>query len=404
MAERELGPERVVLTDALDFGSLKREDGVLLVHPERVLDVDELSSFMRAGGRVVLLDDYGTGDDLLVRYGIRRVPLPARPLERLRGNPALAVAQPASAHPLVRDVSRVVTNHATGVDQPSLSPLLVVHGEGESDVLLAMAGSVSLGRLAVVGDASIAINAMLRYPGNRAFSLALVRYATEDDAWGSRGGKLYVLVNDFRTNGSFGGGRAASPAMAVAGDARRKVVALLDTLRREGAPPSALYVVALGLALGVVVWTSAHAGKSHRPRPLRFARPTRLVAQGGVAGHAAVLGAPGTSRVLAVLELKSALEEELATRLGLDRAPPNDELIAKVRAAGLLDAEGMRALSALLARLARIEMQLVRRQSAKPRIGDADVAAVAARVRDLLAMAEAAASKAGRLDDTVPRL
>ncbi|MDP9033551.1 MAG: DUF4350 domain-containing protein [Myxococcota bacterium] len=392
MAVNELGRERVVVTNSLDVGALKREDGVLLVHPQGALDVDELSSFMRAGGRVVLLDDFGTGEDLLSRYAIRRVALPTRPAESLRGNPALAVAVPADAHPLVRDVSRVITNHGTGVLAPSLSPLLVVRGQSEPDVLVGLAGSVAQGRLVVVGDGSIAINSMLRYPGNRAFALALVRYATEDDTWGTRGGRLYVLVNDFRMTGSFGSPSGTSRRAVWVAEARRQATAAmgaLATFRRQGAPPLVLYLLALGVALGLIVWTSAHAGKSHRPRPPRFVLPTPIVAQGGVAGHAAVLGAPGTSRVLAMLEWKSALEEELATRAGLDRAPPHDQLIAKVREAGLLDEAGMRALSKLLTRLSHIEMLLVQRRKVGQGIRNADVAAVAAVARDLLDTAAA---------------
>src|SRR5262249_51836678 len=159
----------------LDLRQLRREDGVVLVHPERVIDADELMAYMRAGGRLVLLDDYGTGDALLARFGIRRVPLPSRPAEMLRGNPALAIAEPASVHPAVRHASRVVVNHGTGLAHPALSPVLVVRGESEPDVLFAVAGAVGQGRLLAVGDASVAINGMMRYPGNRALAVALVR-------------------------------------------------------------------------------------------------------------------------------------------------------------------------------------------------------------------------------------
>src|SRR5579864_4067898 len=75
-AERELGKAHVIVTSALPLPHLRREDGILLIHPERALDADELSAFMRAGGRLILFDDYGTGDDLLERFGVRRVPLP----------------------------------------------------------------------------------------------------------------------------------------------------------------------------------------------------------------------------------------------------------------------------------------------------------------------------------------
>jgi hypothetical protein len=381
IAQADLGPQRVELVSRLDMGRLKREDGVILVHPERALDADELSAFMRAGGRLVLLDDYGTGDGLLARFGIRRVPLPARPAEMLRGNPSLAIAEPASAHPAVRDVSRVVTNHATGLEHPALSPVLVVRGDGEPDVLLAVAGAVGQGRLLAVGDASVAINGMMRYPGNRSLCAALVRYVTEDDAWGRRGGKLYILVNDFETTGSFGGDSRLGGA---AGDVRRALEDALEMLRHDGMPPLAAYLVALTIGLGVVVWTSARAGRTHKAVTPRFLRRVPSVAQGGVAGHAAILASPGTSRVLALLELKSALEEHLATRLGLDRPPPHDELVARVRSAGLLDATRLVALERLFASFARVEATLVTRGRAAQRVRDADVTAVAARVRDLL--------------------
>jgi hypothetical protein len=388
MAQSDLGTARVALGSTLPLGELKREDGVVMVHPERALDVDELAAFMRAGGRLILLDDYGTGDDLLTRFGIRRVPLPVRPAEMLRDNPSLAIAEPASAHPTVRDVLHVVTNHGTGLEHRALSPLLVVRGDGDPDVLLAVAGAVGHGRFIAVGDASIPINGMMRYPGNRALSLALLRYAVDDDVWGKRGGTLYVVANRFRTTGAFGD---PSSETTAAGEARRAVLDGLEALRREGLPPGAAYLAALAVGLGVVVWTSARVGRTHRVVLPRFVRAVPAALQGGVAGHAAVLGASPTSRVLATLELKSALEEQLATRLGLDHAPPRDELVAKVRAAGLLDDRHARALSDVLGELGRVEALYTNpagRNRPFDRIweghGDRNVIAVAAKVRALI--------------------
>ena len=390
IAKSELGTSRVIASSILPLGELKREDGVLIVHPERALDVDELAAFMRAGGRVILLDDYGTGDDLLTRFGIRRVSLPARPAQMLRDNPSLAIAEPASGHPTVHDVVHVVTNHGTGLEHQALSPLLVVRGDGEPDVLLAVAGAVGHGRLIAIGDASIPINAMMRYPGNRALSLALVRYAADDDVWGKRGGTLYVVANRFRTTGAFGD---ASRADSAAGEARRALLEGLEALRREGLPPAVSYFAALSVGLGVVVWTSARVGRRYKAILPRFVRAVPAALQGGVAGHAAVLGAPNTSRVLATLELKSALEEQLATRLGLEHAPPGDELVARVRAAGLLDDRRARSLSDLLGELGRVEAGFAhpagrRRPFERVRVGDgnASVIAVAAQIRELLAV------------------
>ena len=393
MARDELGASHALTPTTLDYHKLDRTDGIVLVHPENALDVDELSAFMRAGGRVILLDDYGTGDALLARFGIRRVPLPQRPLAMLRGNPALAIAEGASAHATVRDVGRVVTNHATGLEHKALSPVLVVRGDGEPDVLVGVAGAVGQGRLMAIGDSSVLMNSMMRYPGNHSLAMSVIRYAIEDDVWGKRGGKLYVLANDFGQTGSYHGGSADQSALD---DARRAFEEAVETLRHGGMPPLAAYLLALAVGLGVIVWTSVRAGRTHRSATPRFMRPVPGVAQGGVAGHAAVLAAPGTRRALALLEMKSALEEDLAMRLGLDRVPSAEELAAKAHAAGLLDAQQTQALVRVLGTLARVEMSLQTQlraggggwpggsgSAAGGRVRDADVFAIAARVREL---------------------
>jgi hypothetical protein len=402
-AERELGKAHVAVTSSLPLQHLRREDGVLVIHPERVLDTDELTAFMRAGGRLILFDDYGTGDELLEHFGVRRVPLPAQPSQMLRGNPSLAIAEPTGAHPTVRDVAHVVTNHGTGLEHHALSPLLVIHGDGEPDVVLAIAGAVGRGRLIAVGDASIPINEMMRYPGNRALARALVRYATDDDVWGKRGGTLYILSNTFDMTGTFGDDSLAGSAT---GAARRMVSDWLDTLRSPGMPPQVAYFTALAMGIAVVAWTIARVGRTHKAVSPRFARPVAVAAQGGIAGHAAVLGAPGTSRVLAMLELKSAVEEQMATRLGLDRAPPRDVLVAKAVAEGLLDDPQAASLSELLGGLEHIEGSFARLGGhPRPvvRIRDAHVVAVAARVRTLLGHVEARSAHERAAHDRVRR-
>jgi hypothetical protein len=389
MARDDLGEARVVVAARLDLHDLKREDGVILLHPERMLDADELAAFMRAGGRVVLLDDYGTGDVLLQHFGIQRVPMPLHPAEMLRNNPELAIAEPASAHPVVRDVSRVVTNHATGLRHPDLSPVLRVRGNDEPDVLVAEAGAVGQGRFLAVGDPSILINTMLRYPGNRAFARALVRYVTDDDTWGKRGGRLFILSGDFEQKGSFGDSGGFGDMLS---DWKRQALDALEGVRKGGMPPAASYIVSVLLGLAIIVWVGSRAGKTHRASPPRFVRAIPTVAQGGVAGHAAVVGAPSTSRVLAMLEIKSALEEDLCTMLGLEEAPGSDALVDKARAAGLLDGADLRALKSLFATFAAVENMLALRHArGVDRIRDRDVVAAASRVHELLEKARARA-------------
>ena len=388
IAEHEVGRGRVVSTATLDVGQLEATDAVFIVHPTRAIDAEELSAFMRAGGRVVVLDDYGSGDGFLRQFGIRRVPLPVHPAEMLRGNPALAIAEPAAEHPVVRSVTRVVTNHATGLEHSGLSPVLVVRGSEEPDVLLALAGSVGHGRLLAVGDASVVINAMLRFPGNRALAAGLVRYATEDAPTARHGGKIYLLTNDFDTTGTFG---HVSPAVSAAAALRRALAGGVEELRQNGAPPPVLYLAAAATGLGVVVWTALRGARMHKPLEPRFVRAVPVAAQGGVAGHAAVLAAPGGSRVLAMLELKSALEEQLAVRLGLDRAPAREQIVAKVRAAGLLAEDDADALASLLAKFARVEQPAAAaRGEARSSLRDREVNAAAGEVSRLLAAVDAA--------------
>jgi len=384
LAAMELGEGRVVPTAQVDYAELKPEDGLLLLHPEKGLDVEELTRFMRAGGRIVLLDDYGRGEALLENFGMRRVPAPRHPAESLRHNPQLALAEPASAHPVVSEVQRVVTNHATGLSHPDLSPVLKIRSSaGEADVVVAVAGAVGQGRLLAVGDPSIVMNAMLRYAGNKAFARGLVRYAVDSDAWGKRGGRLFVAAGAFEQKGAFGGRRDR------AAEWLRDLRELLDQIRKEGLPDLLAYSAAIALGLGLVVWVGSRAGRLHKPSAPRFVRPIPAAAHGGVAGHAAVIGAPQTTRVLAILELKSALEEQLTSILGLPKVPGHQDLLAQIGARGLLDAEGMHALRRVLLRMSNVETMVVFQRSGGmvQSVRDQEVLSIARTVAQLIEMA-----------------
>jgi len=385
LARGELGERRVIATTQLDFHDLKPEDGVILLYPEHTLDVEQLAKFMHAGGRVVLLDDYGRGDSLLRHFNMSRVPTPRQPAEMLRKNPAFALAEPASAHPVVADVQRVVTNHATGLAHPDLSPVLKIRGQNEPDVVVAVAGAVGKGRLLAVGDPSTVMNTMLRYAGNKNFARGLVRYAVDADTWGKRGGRVFIASGGFEQKNAFGDDDEGL------GDWLRDLRDALDILRHDGVPPALAWALAIALGLALVIWIGARAGKLHKAVIPRFVRGTPKVAQGGVAGHAAVIAAPQTSRVLAVLELKSALEEQLTSMLGLNRVPGHQELLAHVAAQGLLDSEGMHTLRRLLLRMSSAETMIVFQRSGGmvQSIRDNEVVSIARSVKDLLDAAEA---------------
>lgn len=379
IARQEVGAGQVVVTSRLDFAQLKKEDGIVVVHPERSLDTESLSRFMRDGGRVVLLDDYGTGDELLRHFGMERTPPPRDPREMLRHNPSLAIAVPATdpPHASVQGVTRVVTNHATGLRHPKLTPVLTVPEQDGDDVLVAVAGAVGQGRLLAVGDSSVVMNSMLRYPGNKGFARGLVRYATEDDAWGARGGRLYVVVGAFDETGAYGDAEEDT-----LGAKWRALGDWIEEVDKQGFSPPILLALAVLVGLGVVLWIGSRAGKMHKPVVPRYVQPIPLAAQGGIAGHAAVIAAPGTSRVLALLELKSALEEELALLAGMETTPGHDVLLRVVAEKQLLSREGLVELRALLLRLANMEtLVLSRRAQMMKGVKDAEVLVVARAIR-----------------------
>src|SRR6187549_4226566 len=68
LAKKRLGRDRLEIAATLDYSKLSPKDGIVILHPDVPLDYTELSAFLRAGGRLALLDDHGTGDKFLARF------------------------------------------------------------------------------------------------------------------------------------------------------------------------------------------------------------------------------------------------------------------------------------------------------------------------------------------------
>jgi hypothetical protein len=382
LARGETAWDRVVAPRRLDFEELSPADALLIIHPETHLGVSEIESFVSAGGRVALLDDYGTGVDLLEHFDIRRVALPSNPARMLRSNPSLALAEVPEgpsrpgALRLLHESDPVVTNHATGLGDTGLSPLLVVRGRGEPDGTLAVVGAFGRGGFLAIGDSSIAMNAMLRYPGNRTLAVALLRYLSGERTGVSRLGRLYVLVNDAALTGELG---ATAP---IPNPARTAMVETLDAFK-QGLPSTATYIAAVGMGLGIILWASSRAGRTYKESVPRFVRPIPLTAQGGFAGKMASL--VSRSPRPALVELRRALEEQIGIRLGLDRPAPHRELVARLRARGMLGESDAQDLDRILAtlRLAGDEPKLAWKRP--KRLRRAEIVALVERTHDLLA-------------------
>ena len=335
IAKGEIGAARVVPDGAARLPRLEARGLAHPLHPERTLDTESLAQFMRAGGRVILLDDYGTGDALLTHFGIERVPAPRTP-RALRNNPALAIAEPASAHPVSHDV---VARRHEPPDRVSTIRTCRRSSKIRGDRRAGRAPRASRarsgkGRLLAVGDPSIVMNSMLRYPGNKAFARGLVQLRRRRRHAGASAERQALHRRPARSSerGSFGDDGAFGD------DSSERLRALEDALARCAARrvPAALAYSSPRSRGSASSCGSARARRG-RIKPARRASraPIPLVAQGGVAGHAAVIAAPHTSRVLAMLELKSALEEGLAPLLGLDEMPEHESCSRNWRRAAM---------------------------------------------------------------------
>jgi hypothetical protein len=365
IARAELGSARVLPVAVLNWDEVQPEDGVLAIHPLQAMDENDTAAFMKAGGRLAILDDYGRGDETLGRFHIDRIPPPSRPVSALRNKPSLAIAEPVvdvvaghsgGAHPVVAQVQQLVTNHPMGLRHPNLSPVLRIRAIGEPDVVIAVAGQVGKGRLFAMSDPSATINQMLRYPGNRAFVAGLARYLVDDDGQQRRRGRLFIVANRFQEEGSFGGEGTIRKDLE---SQLKAIAAALAEARHDGFPGWAHVLLAAGAALGLAWWVSRAAARPYKSPLPRYARPTPLVAQGGVAGRFAVLAAPTSPRSLALLELKSALVETCMQKLGLTAEPPADGLAKMAAKAGKLDGSAHAALTEVLQMMHDVESAVV---------------------------------------------
>jgi hypothetical protein len=372
LAQQDLGKARVEVLATVDYEHLTKDDALLILHPEVELDYNELSAFLRAGGRMAVLDDRGEADHFLARFQIRRVEAPRNPAQSLRDNPNLAIAVPAveqvagqeqNRHPVVAGVDRVVTNHPTALVHPNLTQVLKIPALGEPDATLAVTGIIAKsGRLFAMGDPSVVINEMLRYPGNRAFASGLVKYLVENDAGISRGGKLYVVANDFSQKGHFGGSRGAFGELSSLSDA---LASFAVDVAKNGLPGTLSLAFAILACGGVLVWAVRFSSRRYRRSVPRYAVSPPLVAQGGLAGRAAVLAAPNTDPVLLMLELRAALSDALCQRLGLVRLSSPEQILVELSRNRLFGAERMKELADLFREFALAQASLLSRKRLK---------------------------------------
>jgi hypothetical protein len=374
-----LSEDRFVATQTLDHSALTPSDSVIFVHPEHPPKIDSLARFMRDGGRLILVDDYGAGDSILKHFGMDRLPATKSPARMFGNNPELPLAEPASAHQTVVDVTTVTLNHPTAIRHPELNPVLEIRNRtGAGTSVVAIAGAVQRGHLFVVADSSVFINEMLRFPGNRAFAKGVLAYAADDDTWGKRSGRVYLVTGAFTEVGQYG---AEPGVLTDLSEKLGKASELVSDIRDHGLPATGAYASALMLAIVIAVWVYRNATKIQRHFAPKYLVRVPLAAQGGPAGRAALLSLPSTDKALTLLEWRYALDAALRLALGKRQLPRAEALYDAVRP--MLGDAAARELRALLLILSEAETSVLAR-GAGTRVKARDLDQTGARVRNLV--------------------
>lgn len=299
----------------VDVSHLSANDGLLIVHPVQPLPTAELAKFMRNGGRVAVADDFGSGGRFLATFGMTLRDVEGEPMRALRGNPAWPIAGPVVAHALTDGVSALVTNHPRVLYHPTLTPVFALSGDLGAVVL---SGAVGAGRLVAIADASVLINNMLEFDGNRQFARDLVRFIR------GRGPSARLLIADSATRWEIGTRSFEKPLAQLA--------STLERLSHPALPPLAIVVLSGALA-GLLLSIAATS------LPRRSAYGRRAYLQGseilaGMAGRVAHYAGGERSLLSPLLTLKVELEQQAADILKPSTQLQRAELLQGLVAAG----------------------------------------------------------------------
>lgn len=342
---RDSGSE-LVARDVLDLGRLDSRDALLIIAPEAALPTGPLTAFLREGGRIALLDDFGAGDRLLSTYQVTRLPAPSGDVPALRDDRHLLIAYPASDHPLVEGVDLLLTNGASALHHRELKPVFTF---GHTESALVLAGAVGGGRLVAVGDGSLLINQLMILPAHQRFAKNLLGYLKRP------GGRVFLVDAHTHVEGSYGG--PSSRGLS-------QVDGFLKRFSHPDLPPSMLSLLGLGLCAiaGVIVV----GGLPRRSPYVRSELLPRASVYAGFGARVALRERDAPNLVWTLLDYRRELSAELARRLGLSAPATMAQIVERARAASLPEGS-VNALSALLSQLDQLA-SAAETQAKPPRI------------------------------------
>lgn len=206
---------QVDTTGMLDFKELKPSTALVIIYPTASLPIGDLTSFMEAGGMVVLADDFGKSSLFLKAFGIKRRAMPDHHMDtKPEGwtesdtqdlNPSIRNLYRGSflhpmaksndgSHTLAKGVEKLVLNHPAVFESKFTSIFFLE--KPKHGVVLDL--SVGKGRLTLISDPSVLINLMLRFPGNRRFASNLLGSIKNLPI-----SELMIFTHNMKTKGSF---------------------------------------------------------------------------------------------------------------------------------------------------------------------------------------------------------
>lgn len=253
-------------------------DVLFILYPTMPIDPGQVSTWIQAGGHVLIADDFGKCDDVFAELGLVREPARGvHPARWYEDNPALPVASSwADDHPLARDLDELYTNHPA-VFRVTRGTPDVVFGFGKGEAVV-VAGKLGDGRFVALSDPSVLINGMLAFDANAGFASRLVDFlAPEASVSGSGGARLLLMTHGFVLSGvppeparSELGLPGAAGALRDTGRWLRELEQWLpdDQALRAAAVLVAFALVLAGMALLPLAraqkldgsWTKAHGG------------------------------------------------------------------------------------------------------------------------------------------------
>lgn len=189
----------VTQKDLTEYEVEPNKTGLMIIGPRQEFSeesVEFVHSFLQEGGKMVLADDFGSGNTLLggldTNSSFRSSPLLDLAFEK---KPDFGVAYNTTEHNMTRDVSQVMLNSPTSINKDENATTILSSSEAswldknENSIKdedesfrrypLVTKEDYGEGELILVSDPSIFINSMLERKDNRVFSENTLSYLSQ---------------------------------------------------------------------------------------------------------------------------------------------------------------------------------------------------------------------------------